>query len=98
MTEELIKRLRYDCELALQLGGEARVVLPANDVRTIADRIEALAAENERLREAGRGMMEALEQARAVLDEHFGALPTEYPMPEIKAALAAARTTLGETQ
>jgi hypothetical protein len=50
MTEELIKRLRYDCELALQLGDEARVVLPATDVRTIADTIEAQAAENERLK------------------------------------------------
>ena len=50
MTEGLIKRLRYDCELALQLGDEARVVLPATDVRTIADTIEALAAENERLK------------------------------------------------
>ena len=52
MSEELIKRLRYDCELALQLGDEARVVLPATDVRTIADTIEAQAAEIKRLREA----------------------------------------------
>ena len=49
MSEELIKRLRYDCELALQLGDEARVVLPATDVRTIADTIEAQAAEIKRL-------------------------------------------------
>ena len=55
MTDDdkaLVERLRYDCELALQLGGDACVVLPAADVRTIADRIEALSAENERLREA----------------------------------------------
>jgi len=50
VSEELIKRLRYDCELALQLGDEARVVLPATDVRTIADTIEAQAAEIERLK------------------------------------------------
>jgi len=50
VTEELVERLRYDCELALQLGGEARVVLPATDVSAIADTIEAQAAEIERLK------------------------------------------------
>ena len=50
--DDLVKRLRYDCELALQLGDEARVVLPATDVRAIADTIEAQAAEIKRLREA----------------------------------------------
>ena len=59
MTEEMIHRLRYDCELALQLGDEARVVLPAAYVRTIADRIEALEAENERLREEERAAIVA---------------------------------------
>jgi hypothetical protein len=53
-TDELVKRLRYDCELAKELGTEARIVLRAADVRTITDRIEALTAENERLREALR--------------------------------------------
>ena len=48
----LVERLRYDCHLAQQLGDEARVVLPATDVRTMADRIEAQAAEIVRLREA----------------------------------------------
>ncbi len=52
MTDDLVKRLRYDCELAQQLGDEACVVVQAADVRTILDRIEALTAENERLREA----------------------------------------------
>jgi hypothetical protein len=54
MTDDdkaLVERLRYDCDLAQQLGDEARVVLPATDVRTMADRIEAQAAEIERLRE-----------------------------------------------
>lgn len=59
MTNEdkaLVERLRYDCELALQLGGDACVVLPAADVRTIADSIEALSKENDRLREAGKDL------------------------------------------
>ena len=54
MTDDdkaLVQRLRYDCHLAQQLGDEARVVLPATDVRTMADRIEAQAEDNERLRE-----------------------------------------------
>ena len=47
--DELVKRLRYDCELAMQLGAEARVVLRVADVRRITDLVEDLRAENERL-------------------------------------------------
>ena len=44
--DELVKRLRYDCELAMQLGAEARVVLRVADVRRITDLVEDLRAEN----------------------------------------------------
>jgi len=46
----LVERLRYDCHLAMQLGDDARIVLAATDARTIISRIEAQAAEIERLR------------------------------------------------
>jgi len=50
-AQALVDRLRYDCHLATQLGDDARIVLPAIDARTIISRIEAQAAEIERLRE-----------------------------------------------
>ncbi len=90
MSEELIKRLRYDCELALQLGDEARVVLPATDVRTIADTIEAQAAEIERLREA-------LEPFRMVAYDYEGTRPCMAVNININ-LLRAARAALGETE
>jgi hypothetical protein len=49
-AQALVDRLRYDCHLATQLGDDARIVLPAIDARTIISRIEAQAAEIERLR------------------------------------------------
>ena len=45
-TDELVKRLRYDCELAKELGTEARVVLRVADARRITDLVEDLRAEN----------------------------------------------------
>jgi hypothetical protein len=55
MTEDdkaMVYRLRYDCHLATQLGDDARIVLPATFARTIISRIEAQAAEIERLRQS----------------------------------------------
>ena len=88
--DDLVKRLRYDCELALQLGDEARVVLPATDVRAIADTIEAQAAEIKRLREL---------LARNIDDEpcwrdHHGYCQAHYLEEDCR--VAAARAALGE--
>ena len=77
MTDDLVKRLRYDCELAQQLGDEACVVVQAADVRTILDRIEALTAENERL-------MEALKIAIVLVAAE---LPYAPMLPHLRAAL-----------
>jgi hypothetical protein len=49
-NKPLVDRLRYDCHLATQLGDDARIVLPAIDARTIISRIEAQAAEIEKLK------------------------------------------------
>jgi hypothetical protein len=68
MTEDdkaLVDRLRYDCHLATQLGDDARIVLPATFARTIISRIEAQAAEIERLRQS---QTDALKKARGAIN------------------------------
>jgi hypothetical protein len=72
MTEQLIKRLREDDTDPVML-------------KKAADTIEALEAENERLREALRGMIDYSCYSERWQDDH----------PEY---VAAARTALGETE
>jgi hypothetical protein len=72
-NKPLVDRLRYDCELARQLGDEARIVLPATFAREILTQIEAQAAEIERLRAALKriagGWPKPMQLARETLEK-----------------------------
>ena len=103
MTDDLRKRLRAKVDV----GSSLLDGLPVNpDGPEAADRIEALTAENERLREAAIDVSASLVAAISLLERGGKAAkkaaPSDHMFDQMvldyKASLNRARTALGDTQ